>query len=268
MSLQTVYKENLEYLASDLIRVPHAFTTRYGGVSQGIFASMNLNLRDGESMENVEENIRILGNNLDFDPEKLVMTQQIHSDLVRTVTSADALGFYHKDYPVCDGLVTKEPGVALMVFTADCTPILLWDPVTGAVGAAHAGWRGTAADICGKTVAAMAALGADPANIRAAIGPNIGQCCFETDMDVPLAMIEAYGAEVYRNAKCIRPVGQRNHVNLKEINALALSRAGVTKIDISSDCTMCQPDRFWSHRHTRGRRGSQGAVIVCKEVQP
>ncbi len=256
---------NLEYLVAGNIGVPHGFTTRRGGVSEGIFGSMNLNLRDGETMSNVEKNLRILGENIGFSPEKLVLTHQIHSDLVRTVTSADALGYYHKDYPECDALVTKEPGVALMVFTADCTPILLWDPVTGAVGAAHAGWRGTAADICGKTVAKMAQLGADPAHIRAAIGPNIGQCCFETDAEVPLAMEKAFGSTVW---KFVRQNGDKYYVNLKEINALALRRAGVTKIDISSDCTMCQPDRFWSHRYTHGLRGSQGAVIVCKEVQP
>ncbi len=265
MSLQTVRKGNLEYLAGDGIGVPHGFTTRHGGVSQGIFASMNLNLRDGERMEHVEQNIRILADAIGFDAEKLVMTHQIHSNAVRTVTAADARGLCHRDYPDCDALVTGDPGVALMVFTADCTPILLWDEVTGAVGAAHAGWRGTAADICGKTVAAMAALGCDPAHIHAAIGPNIGPCCFETDGEVPRAMEEAFGAAV---RAFLRPVGEKYYVNLKEINALALRRAGVTKIDISRDCTMCQPGRFWSHRYTRGLRGSQGAVIVCKEVQP
>ncbi len=264
MAITAVKTGNLEYLASDLIRVPHGFTTRHGGVSTGIFDSMNLNLRDGEEMENVEQNIRILGNTLGFDPEKLVMTQQIHSDLVRVVTAADARGLYHKNYPQCDALVTKEPGVALMVFTADCTPLLFWDEKTGIVGAAHAGWRGTAANIAGKVVAKMALLGAEPAQIRAAIGPNICGSCYETDAEVPKAMENTFGPAVWEH---IRQVGNKHYVNLKEINALALRRAGVTSIDISSDCTMCRPDRFWSHRYTRGLRGSQGAVIVCKEVQ-
>ncbi len=265
MPLQVVKTGNLEYLISDQIRVPHGFTTRYGGVSRGIFDSMNLNLRDGESMENVENNLHILGETLGFDCKKLVLTHQIHSDLVRTVTASDALGLCHRDYPECDALVTKDPGTALAVFTADCTPILLWDPVTGTVGAAHAGWRGTAADICGKTVAKMAQLGADPAAIHAAIGPNIGVCCFETDAEVPLAMEEAFGPD---SRSFVRQSGDKYYVNLKEINALALRRAGVKHIEISTDCTMCQPHRFWSHRYTRGLRGSQGAIIVCKEVQP
>ncbi len=256
---------NLEYLVSDRIRVPHAFTTRHGGVSTGIFSSMNIALREGETMQNVEKNIRILADALDFDPEKLVMTHQIHSDLVRTVTADHARGLCHRDYPECDALVTKDPGVALMVFTADCTPILLWDEKTGIVGASHAGWRGTAADICGKTVAAMVELGAQSAHIHAAIGPNIGQCCFATDAEVPEAMIEALGRGALNY---IRSHDGKYYVNLKEINARLLKNAGVTHIEISTDCTMCQPDRFWSHRHTRGRRGSQGAIIVCKEVQP
>ena len=213
-------------------------------------------------MENVEENLRRLGKAIGFDPEKLVMTLQVHSDIVRVVTDADCAGFCHRDYPKCDALVTNTPGVTLLVFTADCTPVLLWDPVTGAVGAAHAGWRGTAAGIAGKTVRTMAeAFGCDPGNIRAAIGPNIGPCCFATDADVPQAMSEAYGDGVWT---MIRTVGDKYYVNLKEINARSLKDAGVTHIEISPSCTACEHQRFWSHRVTRGKRGSQGAIIVCK----
>jgi len=129
------------------------------------------------------------------------------------------------------------------------------------VGAAHAGWRGTAADIAGKTVKAMVeAFGCEPENIRAAIGPNIGACCFETDADVPEAMTAALGEEAKAH---IRQIGRKYYVNLKEINACFLRRAGVEHIEISTDCTACLPDKYWSHRVTRGQRGSQGAVIVC-----
>ncbi len=260
--MKTVSHGTLEYQIAENIPVPHGFTTRRGGVSQGIFASMNLTLRDGESMENVEENIRILAKDMGFDSNKLVLTQQVHGDVVRAVTAADARGLCHKDYPECDGLITNTPGVSLLVFTADCTPILLYDPVTGAVGAAHAGWRGTAADIAGKTVGRMAAeFGCDPQNIRAAVGPNIGFCCFRTDEDVPQAMVQTFGpaAEAF-----IRAEKEKYYVNLKAINALALRRAGVAHIEISGDCTMCSPEKYWSHRHTHGLRGSQGAVICCK----
>ena len=127
--------------------ISHGFTTRFGGVSTGINESLNLALNSNDTLENVERNLHILAEALGFDERKLVMTRQIHSDIVRVVTERDHLGLCHRDYPACDGLVTGTPGVALLVFTADCTPLLLHDPVTGAVGAAHAGWRGTASAI-------------------------------------------------------------------------------------------------------------------------
>ena len=251
----------LEYLTAEGIAASHCFTTRFGGVSQGILSSMNIAIKEGEQPENVEQNLSILASALDFGLENLVCTRQIHSDIVRVVTRADHVSVFHRDYPECDGIVTNDPGTALMIYTADCTPLLFHDPVTGAVGAAHAGWRGTAADIAGKTVKAMVdAFGCDPADIRAAIGPNIGPCCFETDADVPEAMVAALGEEAKPH---IRQVGNKYYVNLKEINGCFLRRAGLRHIDISTDCTACQPARFWSHRVTRGQRGSQGAVIVC-----
>ena len=265
MSITTKKLHSLEYLVAEGISVPHCFTTRHGGVSTGSQASMNLAFGRGDTMENVEKNIRILGSALGFDPEKLVLTRQTHSDIVRVVTEADCAGFCHRDYPECDALVTATAGVSLMVFTADCTPLLFHDPVTGAVGAAHAGWRGTIQAIGAKTVAAMVeAFGCDPANIRAAIGPNIGQCHFETDADVPAAVLEAFGEEA---APFIEKRGEKYHLDLKEINALVLRRAGLRHIEISGECTYCQPQRFWSHRVTKGDRGSQGAVITCKEVR-
>ena len=261
MSIITKRKGTLEYLTAEGISVPHGFTTRYGGVSVGTQSSLNLAFGRGDTMENVEENLRRLGAAVGFDPEKLVMTRQIHSDIVRVVTDADCAGFCHRDYPECDALVTNTPGVTLLVFTADCTPLLFHDPVTGAVGAAHAGWRGTAADIAGKTLEAMArAYGTRPENVRAAIGPNIGQCHFETDGDVPEALKNTFGRSV---ADYIRPRGEKYDVDLKAVNALALRRRGVTHVEQSESCTACAPNRFWSHRATHGERGSQGAVIVC-----
>ena len=253
----------LEYLTAEGIAAPHAFTTRFGGVSTGALSSMNLAIKLDETDENVTANFEILGNALGFGIGDLVLTRQTHSDIVRVVGRGDCNGCLHRNYPECDALVTNTPGIALTVFTADCTPLLFHDPVTGAVGAAHAGWRGTASAIGAKTVEAMCReFGCKPENIRAAIGPNIGQCHFETDRDVPDAMVAAFGGEVL---PFIRQENGKYYVNLKEINALVLRRAGLRHIEISEDCTMCQPDRFWSHRKTGGNRGSQGAVIVCKE---
>ena len=267
MSIETVRIGSLEYLRDQNISVPHGFTTRFGGVSQGYLQSLNIGIHRGDQWENVLKNYEILGNALDFDVKNLVLSHQTHTDTVLQVGQEHkGAGLFRPELPECDALITNEPGVALAIFTADCTPILLHDPVTGAVGAAHAGWRGTASSIAGKTVQAMTrAFGSDPKNIRAAIGPNIGACCFQTDRDVPDAMVEAFGEEAQ---PFIRRDGDKYYVNLKAINALVLRRAGVRQVAISSECTVCQSHRFWSHRVTRGLRGSQGAIIVCKEGCP
>jgi len=265
MALITNEKDGLIWQASPQISVAHGFTTRVGGVSTGHLASLNLRVQRGDTEENVLENYRRLGAALGFDPRKLVMSNQTHSDLIRVVRQEDwGAGLYGPELPPCDALITDVPGTALAVFTADCTPIVLWDSVTGAVGAVHAGWRGTAANIAGKTVEAMtAAFGCDRANIRAAIGPNIGQCCFETDADVPLALQKTYGPEV---AWFVHRRENKYYVNLKTVNAMALGRAGVDIMELSDHCTACMPELYWSHRVTKGIRGSQGAVIVCGEV--
>ena len=264
MAVTTVKVGTLEYLSADNIPVPHCFTTRLGGVSQGYLASLNLGMHRGDAPENVAANFGILADALGFDLNSLVLTRQIHSHIVRQVCSADSCGFDNHDYHECDALITDQPGTALAVFSADCTPVLLFDPVTGAVGAAHAGWRGTAAKIAAKTAEAMAqAFGSRPEQLCAAIGPNIGQCCFETDADVPYAMLDAFGeqAKAY-----IKQVNDKYYVNLKGLNALQLQAMGITSIAISSECTACRTDRFWSHRVMGGKRGSQGAIIVCKGV--
>jgi len=265
--ITTKHHNTLEYLASDGITVPHGFTTRYGGVSTGALSSLNLGTSRGDAPENVLENYRRLGEALGFNPQNAVLCKQIHSDTVHTVTREElGAGLYRPALSACDALVTNIPGAALVVFTADCTPILFYDPVTGAVGAAHAGWRGTAANIAGKTVAAMVSrFGSRPENIRAAIGPNIGACHFETDYDVPQALKDAFGEKMN---DYIRPKGEKYYVDLKGVNAYLLHRIGVQNVDVSGCCTVCQSDRFWSHRVTRGVRGSQGAVIVCKERKP
>ncbi len=265
MSIQTIKIGTMEYLVAEGISVSHCFTTRLGGVSEGYLGSMNIGFNRGDKPENVLRNYEILGSTLGFEVENCVLTRQTHTDIVRAVGLADrGTGLTKPPFDPCDALITNDPGVALVVFTADCTPILFHDPVTGAVGAAHAGWRGTAADIAGKTVRAMCdTYGCDPKNIRCAIGPNIGQCHFETDADVPNAMIAALGNDAKAH---ITQMGSKYYVNLKEINALFLRRAGVREIEISTACTACDPQRYWSHRLVGSQRGSQGAVIVREET--
>ena len=264
MALTTNQIGSLVFQTAEHIAVPHAFTTRQGGVSEGYLASLNLGIRRGDRWENVLKNYDILGKTLGFDPKKLVLSHQTHTDIVRVVGQESwGAGLYAPELPECDALITNTPNTALAVFSADCTPVLLWDKVTGAVGAVHAGWRGTAADIAGKTVQAMVEnFGCDPKNICAAIGANIGQCCFETGEDVPLALKKMYGPEV---AIFVRRREEKDYVNLKSVNALSLGRAGVEDIRLSEHCTACMPELYWSYRRMGDLRGSQGAIIVCKE---
>ena len=251
----------LEYLVAENISAPHGFTTRLGGVSQGVLGSLNLGIHRGDTEENVLKNYEIMGKALGFDVKKAVLSHQTHTNIVLPVdASHHGVGLFGPELPECDGLVTNTPGTALVIFTADCTPILLHDPVTGAVGAVHAGWKGTAAASAQKAVEAMVShYGCDPANIQAAIGPNIKQCCFETDWDVPKAMLDALGEAA--NAH-ILPKGDKFYLDLTAINSLFLQRAGVTQIQTACECTRCAPDRFGSARVHGNDRGSQGAVIV------
>lgn len=266
MSFYVNRKGSLEYLTSPLLSgAKHCFSTRFGGVSEGHLASLNLGVHRGDRFENVVENYRILGSAVGFSPEDTVFTKQVHSDVVERIGKSDrGRGLFREVEHGCDALITDEFGVALTVFSADCTPILLHDPVTGAIGAAHAGWRGTAADIAEKTVRKMCEVfGCRAENIRAAIGPCISPCCFETDADVPEAMKNAFGNEA---EKYLRPVGEKYYVDLKELNAISLRRAGVEKIDIACECTACEPNRFWSHRRVGDKRGSLAAIILRKEA--
>ena len=261
--IQTIHKGSLEYLAAEGISVPHAFTTRFGGVSTDYLSSLNLAPTRGDDPENVVKNYEILGDALGFDPKNAVLARQVHSDIVYRAEEKDrGAGLFAPRLPDCDALVTDVPGLALVVFSADCTPILAYDPVTGAVGAAHAGWRGTVSGIGARMVEAMAKYyGSRPEDIRAAVGPNIGFCHFETHADVPQALREAYGEAM---EPFIRTQGEKYLVDLKAVNAWVLRQAGVRQVEVSTACTVCESDRFWSHRGTQGHRGSQGAVIVCR----
>lgn len=265
MSFQVIRKGALEYLQSELLSgaVVHCFSTRLGGVSEGHLSALNLGIHRGDRPANVLRNYRILGDAVGFSLHDTVFTRQVHGVHVAQVGRAQrGQGLFLPVSEARDGLVTNEPDVALVVFSADCTPILLHDPVTGAVGAVHSGWRGTAQGIVLRAVEKMtAAFGARPEDIRAAIGPCISRCCFETHSDVPQAMLAQVGSEAHR---AIFPHGEKYHVDLKEINRIWLQRAGVLQIDVSADCTCCQPERFWTHRKTGDARGSLAAVIMRK----
>lgn len=247
--------------------VPHAFTTRYGGVSTGVFDSLNLGQNRGDVPERVRENYRRVCAALRVEMGKLVLSSQIHKDTVRKVTADDAgKGLDRKiDYDA-DGLTTNVPGMTLVTFGADCLTILLYDPVKKTIANVHAGWRGTALGIVDRAVERMETeYGSRATDLVAAIGPGISGCCFETHGEVPEAMVAALGEDVSEFVVSLG--GGKYKVDLKGINALRLRRNGVlaTKIDISADCTMCAHEKYWSHRYTQGERGSQAALISLPE---
>ena len=148
-----------------------------------------------------------------------------------------------------DGAVTDLPGVYLATTHGDCIPIWACDPVRGVVGLAHAGWRGTLSGIAGKLVQTMVSVyGCDPADIRTAIGPGIGACCFEVGPEVAEAFTDRYP---WAEAFLYDHPGARPHIDLKGVNAELLTLEGVTQIEISPHCTCCEEDLFWSHRRSR-----------------
>lgn len=262
-------KNELVYHTSTLLEqepgIVHGFSTRLGGVSEGDYAS--LNLRGSESCEdgreNVAENYRRFCAAIGADISRVVLSRQIHEDTVRVVTAADAgKGLWQERDYSADALITNERGLPLFVFSADCIIILLTDGVSGAVGAVHAGWRGTALGIVKKTVEAMErTYGTKPEHIRAAIGAGIGPCCFETHNDVPDAMLAAMGKEA---KPFIQPAGEKWTVDLKGINRHLLMTSGVPaeQIDVCELCTACHPELYWSHRKMGNRRGVQAAAIM------
>lgn len=246
----------------------HGFSSRLGGTSKGYLSSLNLGTARGDSMENVRENFRRFGVAVGFDSKKTVFSRQVHRDDIRLVTAKDCgKGLYReRDYDSADGLITDCPGIPLAVFSADCIPILFHDPVRRAVGACHAGWRGTAMGIAGKIVRLMQKeYGCRPEHIRMAIGPGISRCCFETHEDVPQAMWAALGKQV--DLMIYKLPNGKYLVDLKAINALWGQLAGVpkTQIEQSDACTSCLQNLFWSHRHTGEARGVMSAVIQLQE---
>ena len=265
MSFLTHEQNGLVWLTSSLLDgVCHGFSTRQGGVSQPPFDTLNLAPGRDDDPAAVRENYRRFCGTLGVDPARTVLSKQVHEATVRLCTEADAgKGLLSpRDY-AADALITRDANLPLVVFSADCGILLLYDPIHRAVGAIHAGWRGCAAGIPEKTVQAMtAAFGTRPEDLVAAVGPCIQQCCFETDYDVPSAMIRALGDA---GAQAVEQTGMgKYHVDLKALNRAWLLQAGLRDeaIDISPLCTSCRQDLFWSHRRVGNARGSMAAIIA------
>lgn len=248
--------------------VPHGFSTKIGGVSVGDKEGLNLARSLGDSPENVRENFQRFCAATGTDCNQIVKNKQVHGDVVRTVTredvmpSPEAIGFVE-----ADGLVTDVPGLCLTIFSGDCLPILLCDPVKRVVAAAHAGWRGTVKGIAERAVEAMVdRFACQVSDIRAAIGPGLSSCCFETHCDVPEALRTGLGDASQPLIAPLQDEGKFS-VDLKGANVCFLERAGLLTehIAVSDACTGCAPELFWSHRMQGLHRGSMAAVIAIAE---
>ncbi len=258
---------DIEVVRSDKISYPHGFSTRTGGVSEREFDSLNLGMNRGDDPDKVKENYRRFFNACGIEQEAFVCGRQVHGNTVMIVGKENAAKPYgYDDLYEADGYVTAEPGVPLVVFTADCIPLLMADEQAGVVAAIHCGWRSTVGDIAGKAVEKMASLNAAPENIRACIGPAIGKCCFEVGGEVVEAAKALLGQDD-PNLYTLKDNG-KYMLDLKNVLRTRLIQLGIpdTNIDTIADCTMCMPHKYWSHRYTGGIRGSQ-ATVVCVPVQ-
>lgn len=253
----------VDFMHSDAITTPHGFTTRQGGVSEGIFDSLNLGVNLGDDPICVRKNYNRAMTALDMPINRLVRSRQVHRDDVLIADESHAIDLYDPIPYEADGLITNIRNLPLMVFTADCIPVLLHDPVDGAVGAVHCGWRSTVMDTHGKAVRMMSEhFGSKPKNIHAAIGAGISLCCFETGEDVREGVLKALGHENFIYPK----ENGKYMVDLKSVVRELLLRAGLSpeNIDTNPECTVCLHDKYWSHRYTKGQRGIQSAVIMLK----
>ena len=233
----------------------HGFATRAGGVSPAPYDSLNLGMRWGDAREHVLENRRRL--QLACAARALYVVAQVHGVAVVTVGAGDDPAAIAAQE--ADALVTDVPGAALAVFVADCVPVLMACPRTGACAAAHAGWRGVVAGVATATLAALErGFGCRPEDVHVAIGPSIGVCCFEVGPEVVAAFTPALAASVSE-----RP-GRKPHIDLRQALRLQLVAAGVRadRIQSSADCTRCDPGRFYSFRREGTRTGQHLAVIA------
>lgn len=227
---------------NDVARVRHAFFTRNGGVSSGLYASLNCGYGSADAPDNVTRNRALAMEMMEQPASALVTVNQQHTAEVVTVREpwAFAAG------PVADAMVTDVPGIALGILTADCVPVLFADAERPIVGAAHAGWKGALGGVLEATLRAMVALGAAPERITAAVGPSISQRSYEVGPEFPLPFL----AEDAENEQFFAPSRREDHFmfDLPAYVARKLARQGVTEV-IRTPCDTCrEADRFFSYR--------------------
>jgi polyphenol oxidase len=244
----------------------HFVSTREGGVSDGDFASLNLSLRVNDDPYCVERNRRIVAQSFRINPKQLIFSSQCHSNKVEVIDDAFLRmdeHFQNEHLNGIDALVTNLKGTCISILTADCAAVVLYDPVSKAVGIAHAGWKGTVGKIVGNTINIMSEkFGTSPGNLVAAISPCITADSFEVGEEVAIVFQEAFPNRndiVLRKAEWAKP-----HVDIVAANMAVLSEAGVKSgnIEVAGICTYRNPDIFFSARRNAGGRFCTGAMII------
>lgn len=269
-----IQKDGVSYLQFPIFQklgLIHGFSTRLGGVSEGYLGTMNLSFQRGDKEKHVRENYNRMGKAIGFSPEKLVFSNQIHETTIHMVTLEDIGKGYQK--PVMqgnDGLVTKEKGIPLVTFYADCVPLLFYDPVQRVIGMAHSGWRGTVARIGAKMVKVMKEqYNSQPEDICTVIAPSICQNCYEISEDVAEAFRREFSDSkstlFYEEELYLRDdKNGKYHLDLWKVNELLLLEAGILPehLEITDLCTCCNPEVLFSHRASHGKRGNLAAFLM------
>lgn len=235
------------------LEVPHGFTTRAGGVSEGHYASLNLSLSTGDDRAKVAENRRRVLAAFAATDDAVCALHQVHG-----ATVVEAAPGWHR--LSADAMISRDPELLLVIGVADCAPILVYDPVQRAVGAAHAGWRSTAQRIAAKLVHKMQMrYGSAPQDLQVAIGPCISGAAYQVGPEVK----DAFSASGFPASCCPGDGDGRYRLDLVAANRWLLERCGVKAEHIwaSGACTFSDPERFYSHRRDGTRRGSHWAVI-------
>ena len=248
----------LTFKKLDQAGVRHGFSTRMGGVSEGMFSTLNLSYNRGDKKEAVDENFRRISEAIGFDHTKLVFSNQIHETRIHKVTKEDC-GKVMKDM---DGLATNEQGIPLYTGYADCVPLFFYDPVEKAAALAHSGWRGTVGRIGAKMVQFLEnEYGSKKENIIAAIGPSICQDCYEISEDVAVQFMQEFPG--HTSEILIDKGNGKYQLDLWKANWYVLTDAGILleHLSVTDLCTACHPDLLWSHRKTNGQRGGLSAFL-------
>lgn len=247
--------------------VEHCFTTRLGGVSEDMYATLNFSVTRGDKPEAVLENYRRVAEVFGKTADDFVCTDQTHTTTVLRVGKSEAGYGVTKERPYTDvdGLITDESGVILSTFYADCVPLYFVDPVHKAIGLSHSGWRGTVGRMGQKTLDAMKeAFGTNPADVYAAIGPSICQDCYEISEDVAEHFYNEFtghGDEILINKG-----NGKYQLDLWKTNEIVLLDAGILPehLAVTNVCTCCNAEVLFSHRASKGKRGNLAAFLMLK----